>query len=154
MTTASERVVGMPQRMHRLADQILPQHRPDRGAPIRRSRERCQAGPFELHIPQHAGTIAQLAEQDRAPIAEARHEVAELMARHRPSQSASHRPAAGCRRRSAAASRSTASTSSPSSAASGRLNDDELWIGHGRRGDRAIEPLGQGGVRVLKTRVS
>ena len=37
------------------------------------------AGALELHIPELSGAVAYLAEQDRAPVAELRHEVAELV---------------------------------------------------------------------------
>ena len=39
-TTASDRVVGMPERVHGLADDVLAKHRPDRGQTVAAPRER------------------------------------------------------------------------------------------------------------------
>jgi hypothetical protein len=46
-TTASDRVVGMPEGVHRLADDVLAQHRADCGEPVAAARERaCDPDPL------------------------------------------------------------------------------------------------------------
>ena len=65
--------------MHRLADDVFAQHRPERGAPVTAAGERRLPRPFQLNVDAIAGGRDLLAEQDRAAIAEGR-EVAELVA--------------------------------------------------------------------------
>ena len=58
--------------MHRLADDVFPQHRPERGAPVAAPRERRLAGAFQLDVEAFAGRRDLFAEQDRAAVAEGR----------------------------------------------------------------------------------
>ena len=64
--------------MHRLADDVFPQHRPERGAPVAPAGEPRLPCPFQLDVDAIAGRRDLLAEQDRAAIAE-HGEVAELV---------------------------------------------------------------------------
>ena len=80
MTAASERVVGMPKRGHRLADDVFAQHRTERGAAVAAARKRRRAGPLELDVAADAVRVDDLAEQNGAAIAELRHEMPELVA--------------------------------------------------------------------------
>ena len=66
------------ERVHRLADDVFPQHRPERGAPVTAAGEPRLPRPFQLNVHAIAGRRDLLAEQDRAAIAEGR-EVAELV---------------------------------------------------------------------------
>ena len=66
------------ERVHRLADDVFPQHRPERGAPVAAAREPRLPCPFQLNVDAIAGRRDLLAEQDRTAIAEGG-EVAELV---------------------------------------------------------------------------
>jgi hypothetical protein len=74
--------------VHRLADDVLPQHRADRGQAVAAARERGAPGPLEVQVPQPSGGVDQLPEQQRAAVAEAWDVPAELVPgvalRHRP----------------------------------------------------------------------
>ena len=85
------------ERMHRLADEIFAQDRPQRGAAVSASREWRSARALQLDVPPLAVAIQDLAEEDRAAVAELGNEVSELMARHRPSRSARRPAARRCR---------------------------------------------------------
>ena len=80
VTAASERVVGMPEREHRLADDVFAQHRTERGAAVAPARERRRARALELDVAADAVPVDDLAEQDGAAVAELGHEMAELVA--------------------------------------------------------------------------
>ena len=67
------------ERVHRLADDVFPQHRPERGAPVTPAGEPRLPCPFQLNVHAIAGWRDLLAKQDRTAIAEGR-EVAELVA--------------------------------------------------------------------------
>ena len=67
------------QRRHRLADEVLAQHRAERGASVAAARERRASGALELDVASPPVVADDLAEQDRAPVAELRDEPAELM---------------------------------------------------------------------------
>src|SRR6185436_7471374 len=67
------------ERVHRLADDVFAQHRPDRGAPVAAGGERRPARSLQLDVDAVAGRGDLLAEEDRAAVAE-RGEVAELVA--------------------------------------------------------------------------
>ena len=67
------------ERVHRLADDVFPQHRPERGAPVTPAREPRLPRPFQLNVHAIAGWRDLLAKQDRTAIAEGG-EVAELVA--------------------------------------------------------------------------
>ena len=109
------------ERVHRLADDVFPQHRPERGAPVTPAREPRLPRPFQLDVQAIAGRRDLLAEQDRTAVAESG-EVAELVAgvRLRDRPPAFGQGIAGEDR--GAFGPSSASGSSPSVAASGRLN--------------------------------
>ena len=66
------------ERVHRLADDVFPQHGPERGAPVTAAGEPRLPCPFQLNVHAIAGRRDLLAEQDRAAIAEGG-EVAELV---------------------------------------------------------------------------
>ena len=71
---------GHAKRRHRLADDVFAQHRPKRGAAIAAARERRPSGALELDVEARAVGGDDLAQQDGAPVAELRHEMAELVA--------------------------------------------------------------------------
>ena len=66
------------ERVHRLADDVFPQHRPERGAPVTAPGEPRLSCPFQLDVHAIAGRRDLLTEQDRAAITE-RGEVTELV---------------------------------------------------------------------------
>ena len=70
---------GYPERRHRLAHHIFAQHRPQRRLPVSSARIGCPPRALQLDVTPLAGLIDDLAEQDRASIAELRHEIAELV---------------------------------------------------------------------------
>ena len=76
-----------PEAVHRLADQVLPQHRAHRRLAVAAAGERRAARPLEVHVAAAARHVDHLAEQQRPAVAEARHVPAELVAgvglRHR-----------------------------------------------------------------------
>ncbi len=80
-TAASDRVVGTPERRHRLADDIFAKHRPKRRAAVAAPGEGRPAGTLQLDVPADAVAIDHLAQQDRPAVAELRDEHAELVAR-------------------------------------------------------------------------
>jgi hypothetical protein len=65
---------------HRFADDVLPQHRPERGAAVAVAGERRRARAFELDVAAQAIGIDDLAQQNSPPIAELRHESSKLVA--------------------------------------------------------------------------
>ena len=69
----------MPQRVHGLADDVLAQHRPERGQPVTAPRERRPPGTLEMEIVHPAGGVDELAEQQRAAVTEPGDEPAELV---------------------------------------------------------------------------
>ena len=69
-----------PERVHRLADQVLAQHRSDRGLAVSAAGEGGPARSFEVDIAATTPCIDDLAEQQRAAIAEARRVASELVA--------------------------------------------------------------------------
>ena len=86
-TTARERVVGMPKRVHRLAHDVLAQHRTDRGQTVAAARERRGPRALEVDVAKAAVTVDDLSEQEGPPVAQTRRVLAELVAgvglRHR-----------------------------------------------------------------------
>jgi hypothetical protein len=68
------------ERVHRLADQHLAQHRPDRRLAVAAARERRSPRALEGDVAALAGAVDHLAEQDGAAVAELRREAAELVA--------------------------------------------------------------------------
>ncbi len=81
-----ERAAGRdPERVHRLAEDVLAQHRPDDRLAVASARERRAAGALEVQVAPVAVRVEDLAEQQRATIAQPRRVRAELMAgvRHR-----------------------------------------------------------------------
>ena len=86
-TTASARVVGNAERVHRLADHVLAQHRADRRLSVSASREWRATRALQVQVAPAAADVDHLADQQRSSVAESRREAAELMAgvglRHR-----------------------------------------------------------------------
>ena len=74
---------GYAERRHRLAHEILAQHRPEGGASVSASREGRPARAFELDVASLPVGSDDLAEQDRPTVTELSHEAAELMSRIR-----------------------------------------------------------------------
>ena len=72
---------GDAQRVHRLADQHLAQHRPDGGLAVAAAGERRAARALEGDVATASLPVDHLAEQQRAAVAELRREAAELVAR-------------------------------------------------------------------------
>ncbi len=65
---------------HGFADDVLAQHRSERGAAVAPARERGGARALELDVAAHAVLVDDFAEQDGPAVAELRHEMAELVA--------------------------------------------------------------------------
>ena len=80
VTAASARVVGMPSAAMASLTMYSRSTGPERGAAVAAARERRRAGALELDVAAHAVAVDDLAEQDRAAVAELRHEMAELVA--------------------------------------------------------------------------
>ena len=107
--------------MHGLADDVFPQHRAERGAPVTAAGKPRLPCSFQLNVHAIAGWRDLLAKQDRAAVAE-RREVAELVTRVRlrdGSPAVGHGIASEDR---GAFGPASASASSPRVVASGRLN--------------------------------
>ena len=71
---------GNAQSRHGLADDVFAQHRAKGRAPVAAARERRRPGALQLKVATHAMPVDDLAEKNRAPVAELRDEAAELMA--------------------------------------------------------------------------
>ena len=69
------------ERMHRFANEIFPQDRPQRGAAVSASRERRSTRALQLDIAPLAAAVQDLAEEDCAAVAKLWNEMAELMPR-------------------------------------------------------------------------
>jgi hypothetical protein len=65
--------------VHRLADDVLAQHRPDHRQPVAAAGERRAPRPLEMQVAQAATGIDELAEQERPPVTEPRGVPAELV---------------------------------------------------------------------------
>ena len=63
---------GNAEGVHRLADDVLAEHRADRSEAVAAARERRTSGALEVQVEDAAGAVDQLAHQQRAPVAEAR----------------------------------------------------------------------------------
>ena len=89
------------ERMHRFADEIFAQDRPQRGAAVSAPRKRRPARALQLDVAPLAATVQDLAEEDRAAIAKLRNETPELMpgVGHRDRLCARRRDVAGKHRR-------------------------------------------------------
>ena len=107
--------------MHRLADDVFPEHRPERRAPVTPAGKPRLPCPFQLNVHAIAGWRDLLAKEDRAAIAESR-EVAELVPRVRLRDGSRTSGMALPAKIAAPSGPSSASASSPSMVASGRLN--------------------------------
>ena len=70
-----------PERVHRLADEVLAQHRAHRGPAVAAAGERCAPGPLQVQVAPVARAVDDLAEQQRPAVAEAGLVEAELVAR-------------------------------------------------------------------------
>ena len=71
---------GDAEGVHRLADDVLAQHRADRGEAVAAAGERRTSGALEVQVAQPAGVVDELAEQQGAAVAEPRGVAAELVA--------------------------------------------------------------------------
>ncbi len=75
------------ERVHRLADDVLAQHRSDCREAVTAASERRPTRPLEVQVASRSVDVDEVAEQQRAAVAEARREATELMAgvdlRHR-----------------------------------------------------------------------
>ncbi len=140
------------ERGHRLAHDVLAQHRPERGAPVAAAREGRAPRALELDVAPLAVLADDLAEQDRATVAELRDEVAELVARVgqrdrlRAVGQRRCRPAPAPLRVTRAA-----SASRPSSSASGRLTFTTRGRAHLRRRDARVEATREARVGVVES---
>ncbi len=65
--------------MHCLADQVLAEHRPQRGAAVATARERRKAPAFELNVAEDAVTVLELAKKIARPSPSSRDKSAKLM---------------------------------------------------------------------------
>ena len=136
--------------MHRFADEIFAQDRPERGATIAAARERRSSGAFQLDVASPAVAVQRLAQQDGAAVAEPGNEVAELMS------GIGHRDRLGARRHWLPAnvadspSGPTPRVSMPNSEARASLNLISRGLGHRRRSEPREETLGQARVAVGK----
>ena len=70
---------GDAQAVHGFRTQVFADAGAQHGAAVAAARIGRDAGALELHIPELSGAVAYLAQQDRAPVAQLRHEVAELV---------------------------------------------------------------------------
>jgi hypothetical protein len=70
---------GYAERVHRLADDVLAQHRSDGGQAVAPSRERSAPGTLQVQISQPAVGVDDLAEEEGAAVAESRCVAAELV---------------------------------------------------------------------------
>ena len=68
-----------PERVHGLTDEVLAQHRSERGQAVAPAGERCRSGAFQVEVTAPALTVDELAEQQRATVAEPWRVAAELM---------------------------------------------------------------------------
>ncbi len=71
---------GDAQRVHRFADDVLAQHRTDRGEAVAAARERCAPRALQVQVAEASFGVDELTDQQRAAVAQARNEAAELMA--------------------------------------------------------------------------
>ena len=69
--------------MHGLGDQVLAQHRAERGEAVAAAGEGGRAGTLEMDVAEIAVAVGDLAEEQRAAVAEDGHELPELVARIR-----------------------------------------------------------------------
>jgi hypothetical protein len=65
--------------VHRLADDVLAQHRADHREPVAAPRERCDSGPLEVNVADRPVLAGDLAEQQGASVTQTRDEAAELV---------------------------------------------------------------------------
>ena len=138
------------ERHHRLADDVLAQHRPERCPAIAAARERRRPRALELDVAPHAGAVDDLAQQDGPAVAELRHEVAELVA------GIGERDRFGARRDAVAGQHLDAlRTGEPrrveAELAGQRLVQlEQARRRDGRRREPGIEPLRQAGIAVVE----
>ena len=79
-TTASERVVGIPEGVHGLADDVFAQDRAERGSAVAIAGERGGAGTLELDVAARPIESDDLAKKKDAAVTQLRDEVTKLMA--------------------------------------------------------------------------
>ncbi len=141
---------GNAQRMHRLRDQILSQHRPQPGPPVAHPRIGRRARALQLDVPPHAVPIHHLAQKQRPPVAQLRRPAAELV------------PGIDLRKRVGALGHTVPGQHFDTLGRSQRLGVDpqrprqgQVQGNQGRRGDRLrrhprVEPLGQAAIAVVE----
>ena len=71
---------GNAERVHRLADHVLAQHRPDHGLTVPAARERRAAGALEVQVAPLTAGVDELAQQQRPAVPQPRRVAAELVA--------------------------------------------------------------------------
>ena len=67
------------QRVHRLGDHVLAQHRPDRSEPVATTGERRPPRALQVEVPAVAGSVDDLAHQQGSAVAQTRRVAAELV---------------------------------------------------------------------------
>ena len=133
---------GDAERVHRLADHVLAQHRPDGRLAVAAARERRAPRALQVQVAAAAVDVDDLAEQQRAAVAQPRRVAAELVAgvglrdRRRALGRRRCRPGRRRRRRRAAPRRRR-----PSSAASVLVERQQPRLGDRRGLPRHVEPL-------------
>src|ERR1700752_72282 len=65
------------ERVHRFANQVFPQHRPERSAAVARTRKRRWPRALELNVATPSVAIDHLTQKQRAPVAKLGHKAAE-----------------------------------------------------------------------------
>ena len=144
-----------PERVHRLADQVLAQHRADRGLAVAAAGERRAPRSLEVQVAAAAVDVDHLAEQQRPAVAEARRRTCRTGGRRRPARPASTPSGSPWPTSSdtPAGSRSAAA-STPSSAASSSLSTSSSGAGHRRRRPRHRQARHLRGRRSRRTRTA
>ena len=139
--------------MHRFADEIFAQDRPESGATVATARERRSSGAFQLDVASPAVAVQHLAQQDGAAVAEPGNEVAELMSGigHRDRLGARRHLVAGERRRQSV--RTDAARIDAQLRCEGIVEFNQPGSCHRRRSEPREETLGQARVAVGKRSV-
>ena len=136
------------ERMHRLADQVFAQHRPNPSAAIAHTGIGSRPGTFELNVTALALAVDDLTQQDCTAIAKLRVEVAELMPGVKLRQGG--RP---CGHRIAAENLGAGLCIAAFDSERRRqivVPCQELGFFYRRRVEPGKEPVGQGGIAVIK----
>ncbi len=130
---------GDAERVHRLADQVLAQHRADGGLAVAAARERRAPRTLQVQVATASVSVEHLTEQERSTVAEPRREPTELVTRVRLGHGDAPSAAASPTRTATPSGVVNASTSTPSSAASSSLSASSLRRRNGRRLPRLVQ---------------